>query len=113
MRGEQLVHARVESGVTQSGNFICSDARAPFQPLADGGLDAVEEAGVQARGFPCLNGGKISVDSAHQPGSMELSSRPSASSSRIAAWKLATIPGSQSWRKLRHNGASGEGGSGW
>ena len=37
MRGEQLVHARVESGVTQSGNFICSDARAPFQPLADAG----------------------------------------------------------------------------
>ncbi len=58
MRGEQIVHSRVESGMApaQRGDFRCRDARAPLEALADVGLDLVEVAGVKARGLPGLNG---------------------------------------------------------
>ena len=57
MCGEQSVHTIAEFRVTlaNGGNFIGSDARAPFETFTDGGFDLVEVAGMDARGFPCLD----------------------------------------------------------
>jgi hypothetical protein len=57
---EQFIDACAEIGVAlaQSGDLRCGNARSPLKPLANGGLEAVEVAGVQARRLPRLNGRK-------------------------------------------------------
>jgi hypothetical protein len=58
--GEELVHALAEGLVESAQNFYfrIGDARAPFEAFADGGLEMIEVAGVDAGGFPSLNGGE-------------------------------------------------------
>jgi len=58
--GEKFIDAGTEDRVTlaEGGDFIGGDARAPLEAFADGGLELVEVAGMDAGGFPCLDGGE-------------------------------------------------------
>ena len=51
VRGEELVHARAEIGVTlaQRGDFVGLEARAPLQPITNSRLESIEVAGVDLR----------------------------------------------------------------
>ena len=58
MLGEELVDAHIECGVelAERGDLGIRDARAPLETFANVRLDEVEMTGVQARGFPGLDG---------------------------------------------------------
>ena len=58
--GEEVVHALSEGFVAlaKGGDFIGRDAGAPLEAFADGGFEVFEVAGVDAGGFPGLDGGE-------------------------------------------------------
>jgi hypothetical protein len=55
---EELVHtgAEVLVALAEGGNFGGGETRAPFEPIADGGFELIEVAGVEAGSFRGLDG---------------------------------------------------------
>lgn len=91
VRREQVVYSRAETCVpfAQRGDFIGFQTCPPFQAITNGWFKTIVVASMQSCRFRCLNGAKISMESAHQLVSTHRAASPKFSSSRIMPRKLS------------------------
>ena len=70
--GEQRIDGGAEGSVTRAecGDLVVCDASAPREPLTDGGLELIVMTGVDASGFPRLDG-REEVEGAGPVGGVE------------------------------------------